>query len=414
MKVLSLLKQPWLIAPEALEAIAAASFLPQPPDPLPPDNELLTVDDGIGIVSICGIMLRNPDPISKFIYGATDVEEIGAAIRDAVSRPDVHAIFLDIDSPGGTVMGTPELAQAVADASREKFVYAFSGGLMCSAAYWVASQCDAIYATPSARVGSIGVIRPVVDSTEAFLKEGIKVEVFAAGKFKSIGTPGVPLTGDQRSLIQSEVEEIASDFKTAVLARGRKISDETMEGQSFNAKTAQRLNLAGTVKNREEALARLRALHVRAVDTAASAMKTIEEQFRDASDRMAALEKDAQAHEALMAESTARFLTIQSERDQLANDLATARQSLESLSTKNKELEAREQDLSKRASVEAARIAAEMGSQPPAHITPKGDAQASNLYEQFKSISDPKEQTQFWRNLTPAQRAVMLIQSNQP
>ena len=67
--------------------------------------------------------------------------------------------------------GTPELAQAVADASRDKFVYAFSAGQMCSAAYWVASQCDAIYATPSARVGSIGVILPFVDDTEAFRKE---------------------------------------------------------------------------------------------------------------------------------------------------------------------------------------------------------------------------------------------------
>ena len=45
--------------------------------------------------------------------------------------------------------GTPELAEAVADASKQKFVYAFSAGLMCSAAYWVASQADAIYAKAS-------------------------------------------------------------------------------------------------------------------------------------------------------------------------------------------------------------------------------------------------------------------------
>lgn len=269
------LRQPWLITPEAhaammsaaqsppagVQAIFKSSFDPEE-DEEEIDCDLLTVQDGIGIIPICGPMMRNPDLICQYLFGATDTEAIIEAVNAAAQRPDVQAVFLDIDSPGGSVSGTPELAQAVADLCKSKYTYAFSGGQMCSAAYWVGSQCDAIYVTPSARVGSIGVILPVVDSTEAYQQAGLRVEVFAAGKFKSTGFPGVALTDDQREWLQSDVEEIASDFRAAVLARGRSIPAEAMEGQTFSSRKAMRFNLAGTVKNRDAALAMLRSRHV--------------------------------------------------------------------------------------------------------------------------------------------------------
>jgi signal peptide peptidase SppA len=403
-------------------ASSQLAFLDHPASiPSKESHPLLSVEDGIGVISICGPMLRRPDPLSVLLFGATDTEEIARAIREAVEREDVQAIFLDIDSPGGTVNGTPELAQTVADASRQKFVYAFTSGQMCSAAYWVASQCDAIYCSPSARVGSIGVILPVVDSSEAFRQEGLKIEVFAAGKFKSAGTPGTSLTEEQREWLQSDVNEIAADFKAAVLARGRKIPDEAMEGQTFSARNAQRFNLAGAIKDRATAIARLRSLHVRKVDTVVRVM-TIEDQLNAALERVQKLEADAVAREALLAEAsqqanelrsqierqTASLQALTQERDQLKNDLATARQSIESLTAKNAQLESREQDLAKRASVEAARIVAETGTSVPAQVTPQGDFQSEGLLERFNAITDPKEQTVFWRNLTPQQKAFIL------
>ena len=262
------LRQPWLLTPEAHSAMVAAaqsffnSPLPSQPTEIAPDSPRLSVEGGVGIITIDGPIMRKPDFISELLFGAVDTDELIAAVNEAVARPDVDAIFLDIDSPGGAVNGTPELAQAVADASKAKYVYAFTAGMMCSAAYWVASQCDAIYATPSARVGSIGVLLPIMDTSENLRMNGIKVEVFAAGKYKSAGTPGVPLTEDQKAWLQAGVEEIAADFQTAVVARGRKIPLEAMEGQTFSAKNAMRLNLSGVLKSREEALRTLRGRHV--------------------------------------------------------------------------------------------------------------------------------------------------------
>ena len=393
------------------------------------------MQDGVGIIRVHGPLMRDPDLISSLLFGATDMNEVADAIRESMSRDDVRSLLLDIDSPGGTVNGTPELAQLVADAAKLKRTYAFSAGQMCSAAYWIASQCDAVYATPSARVGSIGVILPIIDSTEKFRGEGLKVEVFAAGKFKGMATPGVPLTEDQRTLIQSDIEEIAAEFKAAVLARGRQIPQQAMEGQSFSARNAQRLNLAGMVRDREEVAARLRSLHGQ-VDTrsrASTAMKTTEEQLSEALVRITTLESDATAHDSLMADASAQIAAanqarqqgeaalealrseFQAESEAQNAKLAALKADFDQASLRNKELEtqaadlrAREQDLEKRAAIKAAQIAASMGTQVPACITPRGETQADDLLARFKAINDPREQSLFWRSLTPQQQSAIL------
>ncbi|MEI8312640.1 MAG: S49 family peptidase [Verrucomicrobiota bacterium] len=466
MNLTLLQKQPWLIAPEALGAMVAAtkSFFDNSPDlPERPNSPCLSVEDGVGVLAITGPMLRNPDIFDRIIFGACDTGELINAVAEAAARPDIEAIFLDIDSPGGSVNGTPELAQAVADASKTKYVYAFSAGQMCSAAYWVASQADAIYATPSARIGSIGVILPVVDSSAAFEQAGLKVEVFAAGKFKSAGTPGTSLTDDQRAWLQSEVEETAADFHAAVLARGRKIPDEAMEGQTFSARKAMRFNLAGMVASRADALSRLRKLHVRSVDTGSGAMSapSIENELAQAREQITRLESDASARDSLLTEANTKFTeatatatglqarleVLESERQieaeahvQARADLDAAKHSIASLANENsaldtnlkeiqarnaalelnfKEIEARnaaleaaEQDLEKRASLRAAQIVAETGTSAPANVTPKGEPQTTSLLEQFRAITDPGAQTTFWQNLDAKQKALILSQSN--
>jgi len=427
-------KQPWLITPEAFGVIysAAQSFFKEGvPTTLRTESKLLSVEGGMGTVALRGPMMRNPDVIDQLVFGATDTEEVLAAVHEAAEREDVQAILLDIDSPGGSVNGTPELAAAVAAASKSKTVYAFSAGQMCSAAYWVASQCDAVYATPSARVGSIGVILPVVDSSEAFAKAGLKMEVFAAGKFKSAGTPGTSLTEEQKDWLQSEVEEIAADFRSAVLARGRKIPDEAMEGQTFSGRRAMRLNMAGMVDGRAQVIARLRELHVRKVDTVAEAMDTtiLETELAEAKASLAKLTDEAKAQDSLLSEATEQITSltaksealsqeltaVNAEREQLASDLTTARQTIESISGLNKDLESREQDLEKRAALRAAEIVAETGNQAPANVTAKVEpsiSQTPDIAAQFAAITDPAEQTAFWRQLTSQQKAIILAASN--
>ncbi|MFQ3577694.1 MAG: S49 family peptidase, partial [Verrucomicrobiia bacterium] len=386
-------RQPWLIQPEAIHAMADA--LGSGLRGTKGDSaDILTVDDGIASVSIRGPIIRSADEIARIFFGAVSHEEVSEALSAAKERPDIRAVLLDIDSPGGTVAGTPELGAQVASLSKEKPVYAFSSGLMCSAAYWLASQAQAIYATASARVGSIGVLLPVVDSSEAFTRAGLKVEVFSVGKFKSMGTPGTSLNDNQRELIGANLREVAEDFHAAVLARGRSIPQEAMEGQDFSGKQAQKFNLAGLVPDRAEALRRLRTYHVARqlgstrVDTATGVMDaSLEDQLKEALANTSRLEADLTASSALADEAAAKADSLSAQVESLRTDLEAAQADavslrtekegllakLQEVETRNGELEAAEKDFKASVAAEAARIAAESGSGAPLPVTAKGD-----------------------------------------
>lgn len=378
------------------------------------ENPLLVVEDGVGVIAIEGPILRKPDLFARIFFGATSSEDIGDAIREAAGRDDIKAVFLNIDSPGGTVAGTPELANAVAALDKKKPVYAFSSGLMCSAAYWVASQARAIYATPSAQVGSIGVVQAVVDNSAALDKAGIKVEVFSVGKYKAMGAPGTPLTDDQRELISSNLAEIAGEFHAAVLAKGRAISAEAMEGQTFSGKQAQRHNLAGMVTDRAEAMRRLRVYYA-SVDTGSRAMDTpIEDQLAQARTDLANLQRDHQAQADLLSEESAAVTSLRGEVETLSAQLDTltgerdaANGQVTALQTRVTELEASQADFDRKVQTEVARVVASTGTTMPARVTPAGDnqetvTQATSLqdlvaeYTRLVDANKPEEAAAFY------------------
>ena len=394
------------------------------------ENPLLTMEDGIGVIAIEGPILRKPDLIARVFLGATSSEEIGEALREAAGRNDIKAVFLNIDSPGGTVAGTPELAAAVASLNERKPVYAFSSGLMCSAAYWVASQARAIYATPSAQVGSIGVVQAVIDSSAAIDNAGIKVEVFSVGKYKAMGAPGTALTDDQRELIQSNLAEIAAEFHDAVLSRGRAIPAEAMEGQTFSGKQAQRHNLAGMVPDRAEAMRRLKVYHT-SVDTKSRVMTTaLEDQLLEARTQVDDLTRDHQAQTELLNEASTQVESLRGEVELLAAEIDTLKAECDeakiqsanliaqrdaaagqvaTLQSQITELEASQTDFDRKLQLEVARVVASTGTTMPARVTPAGDTnQAADLHSRFAAITDPTEQTAFWRKLTPDQQALIL------
>jgi signal peptide peptidase SppA len=363
----------WLIKPEALESLSEtvdAYFKDGKNVPEgTTDSPVMKITDGIATISIDGPLMRNPGILARIFMGATDSNVILDAIIEATDRPDVKAVMLDIDSPGGTVSGTPEMAAAVADLAKVKPVYAFSAGLMCSAAYWIASQARAIYVTPSATVGSIGVVQTVLDKTDALAKQGYRVEVFSVGKFKAMGAPGTTLTDEQRELIQSNLGEIAGEFHDAVLSRGRKVPAEAMEGQTFRGKHAEAVNLAKVVKNRAEAFHRLNS-YAAAVDTKPlsptrtyqfATTMTLEEQF-------AKLQADHKAQSDLLNEAASNLTNANTQVAALnANlvtvkgELATANGTITTLQGEVAKLNSEKEDFDKKVQTEVARVVASTG-----------------------------------------------------
>lgn len=130
-------------------------------------------------------------------YGA-----IRSAITAALAEPLVDSILLSIDSPGGIVAGTKELADFIAEAATRKRMAAYADGLCASAAFWLASATGKIYAPATSLVGSIGVIMCVADWSAWYAKMGIKMEYITSGKFKAAGQDGRELSNDERKYFE--------------------------------------------------------------------------------------------------------------------------------------------------------------------------------------------------------------------
>lgn len=176
-------------------------------------------------------------------------------VLDADRDPTVKSLLLVVESPGGTVAGTSELASAIHNFSKPTF--AFLEDLAASGAYWIASQAQQVFANEAASVGSIGVFSVVRDSSGQAEQSGIKVHVVSSGAHKGAATPGTVITPEQIAVIQETVNSYAELFCAAV-RRGRGLSAEELsqvtDGRVFDAKTAVTKKLIQGVSTFEEVL----------------------------------------------------------------------------------------------------------------------------------------------------------------
>ncbi len=176
----------------------------------------------IAVIEVAGVLMK-----SAMWFGTSTIQ-LRKEIQAAVADSDVSGILLNVDSPGGTVAGTYELAAEVNAAKKSKPVWASIADLGASAAYWVASQADKIVASsPTALIGSIGTIQVIYDQSAAAEKEGVKAHVFATGPLKGLGTPGAKITEDQSAHIQSLVDDVQKNFDAAVM-EGRGLSEKQL------------------------------------------------------------------------------------------------------------------------------------------------------------------------------------------
>lgn len=254
-KALQRLDEPWLVAQSTYSHIAKtiqSSELAEVVE-IPESNEVETFN-GIAMVSLKGLMVKDPTPLEQVFLGATCTGNFTDQIESLIDNPVVQGVMIDLDSGGGSVQGVIEAADAVERLAKQKPVVAYTDGLIASAAYWVASQADDIISAPSGRIGSIGVYLPFADYSERYAKEGIKVDVIRndEGKHKGAGIEGTKLTEDQRNQMQHEVQEIFEEFKSSVL-RKRQVQGDAMQGQSFMAKGAVEAGLVDGIGNFQDA-----------------------------------------------------------------------------------------------------------------------------------------------------------------
>lgn len=225
------------------------------------ESQLFSRIDDTALIRIVDQMTKAPASM-----GGTSTILTRRALRQALADDSISNILLAIDSPGGMVAGTMELADDVAQAAAVKPVAAHIEDLGASAAYWVASQAQRVTATRISQVGSIGVVAEVVDEKAYADKQGFVVHVVSTGDYKGLGAPGTEVTQAYLDEVKALVEGIGREFFGAV-QRGRGLSDRALAavktGQVWLAPQAVSLGLIDDIESFDEAVTALAAMRKR-------------------------------------------------------------------------------------------------------------------------------------------------------
>lgn len=169
---------------------------------------------GIAVIGVSGVITRQCE---RGLLGerlTQGQDEILRAITAAQADPQVRGILFRICSPGGVVAGTKELADSIAASPKPTAAYA--DGQATSAAFWLASATGRIYAPATAMLGSVGVISEVVSLSGYLKRQGIDVQLLAAGKWKTAGHRAEPLDDERRAYLQKHVDAMHAIFRADV------------------------------------------------------------------------------------------------------------------------------------------------------------------------------------------------------
>ena len=224
------------------------------------DQRVATTNKGVAVIPIVGSMSHRSTGIEA-MSGMTSYTTLQKQFEAAFNDPNVGSILMDIDSPGGSVAGAFDFRDYLMSKKGTKPVYALARDAMCSAAYLIGSTADKVYATQTARVGSIGVVAMHTDASGKMEKEGLKPTFISAGKFKTAGNPYEKLEGEKLKYLQDSVDESYDMFINAVAdARGidKKAIRDT-EARVYGGKKAVEIGLADGIRTYESVIAEMSA-----------------------------------------------------------------------------------------------------------------------------------------------------------
>lgn len=216
-----------------------------------------TKADKVAVLPLSGLIVQKESWITKYGLG-TSTETFGQWFDQVLNDESISKIIIDINSPGGSVYGVQELANKIRSSKGIKPIIAVANTLAASAAYWIGSQADSFYASPSADVGSIGVYATHIDYSKQLENEGIKVSFISAGKYKTEGNTFEPLQEEAKSYIQKSVDDTYQDFLNSV-AKGRNVSKKVVydnygQGRVLGSRDALQAGMIDGIKTLEESI----------------------------------------------------------------------------------------------------------------------------------------------------------------
>lgn len=187
-----------------------------------------------------------------------NAERVVEELKDFADDSSIKAIVVRIDSPGGGVVVSQEIYNAVNNARKEgKKVIVSMGTVAASGGYYVAAAADRIVANPGTLTGSIGVKMEFASIEKLLEKIGVKGMVVKAGEFKDVGSPFRDMSEQEKKILQDVIDDVHSQFIKAV-AEGRNMQEADVraiaDGRIFTGRQALDLRLVDQLGDLEDSI----------------------------------------------------------------------------------------------------------------------------------------------------------------
>jgi signal peptide peptidase SppA len=234
------------------------SDLAAPSGYTPPERSPGRANAKVAVVPIHGTLVRRTIGLEAE-SGLTSYAAIASQIDAALASPEVAAILLDVDSPGGESGGVFDLADRIRAAAQVKPVWAVANDMAFSAAYALASAATKVFVSRTGGVGSIGVIAMHVDQSEKDAQDGVRYTAVFAGDRKNDLNPHEPISDEAHAFLKAEVNRVYGLFVETV-ARHRGIEPSAVrdtEAGLFFGQAAVAIGLADAIGTFDVALSQL-------------------------------------------------------------------------------------------------------------------------------------------------------------
>jgi len=219
------------------------------------DDRLYQTVGNLAVISFVGVMSPRINMLQA-MSGGTSTMMMGQAFRAADADPNVKAIVLSLDSPGGAASYVPELASIIR--ATKKPTTTAATNMMASGGFWVGTASDHVYASESTLTGSVGVYTIQKERVEADEKAGIKHRVIRAGELKAAGIEYEKATAAQVASLQRRVDSIYEQFHSALAIQlnvtKAQVEDRFGKGEVFLAAEAAERGMINGVMMFEEVL----------------------------------------------------------------------------------------------------------------------------------------------------------------
>ena len=212
------------------------------------DFREVTMEEGsrqkILLLDVDGVITSGPESESLFDMNDSTVNEVAAKLALARKDPNIKAVILRVDSPGGGVTASDVVYRQLKEYKEETKVpvYVSMLDLAASGGYYISMAADEVYAHPTTITGSIGVIAIFPQFEDLGHKIGLYAEVIKSGENKDITGGFNNMTPEQRQILQTTIDDMYKRFVTVVKEGRPKLTEETIrtlaDGRIYTAEQA--------------------------------------------------------------------------------------------------------------------------------------------------------------------------------